>query len=388
MATLRRMPLGLQILLHTPARLVVSMAGILLAVVLMFSQDGFRNAMFDSQTELVRRLEGELFLVGRLKYLMFAPEPFPVRRIAQARGCPGVQAVYPLYIENSRSTWQNPVDGSLRAIRVLAFNPDDPVVDLPGVSAGAEALKVPDTVLFDEGSRDYFGRPGPGTQAELAQRKVTVVGTFRLGSDFLVDGSVIMSDRTFLKLFPDRFSRNPHLDRVEVGVVKLVPGADVGAVQRELLQTLPDDVDVLTKQELVDLEIDYWKNNTAIGYIFLLGMVVGFFIGIVICYQILYSNVSNYLPQFATLKAMGYTNASLIGVVLQQGFFLGVLGFIPAVAVAQVLFWVVGWLTGLLMFLTPLRILYILFMTVAMCMVSGAIAVRGVIDADPAEVFR
>jgi putative ABC transport system permease protein len=151
---------------------------------------------------------------------------------------------------------------------------------------------------------------------------------------------------------------------------------------------LPDDVDVLTKQELLDRESRYWQDNTAIGFIFSLGMVVGFIVGIIICYQILYTNVNNYLPQFATLKAIGYTDGHLVGVVLQQAVFLAVLGFIPALAVSQLLFSVVAGLTGLLMFLTPLRIGSIFVLTVAMCVVSGAMAVRRILTADPAEVFR
>ncbi|HWG45291.1 MAG TPA: ABC transporter permease DevC [Gemmataceae bacterium] len=383
-----RLPLALRILLHTPGRLAVSIAGIVLAVVLMFSQAGFRNAMFDSQTELIHHLNGDLFLVSRLKYLLYARDTFPRRRLEQVRACPGVQAVYPLYMETTLAIWKNPVDGGTRPIRVLAFNLDDPVLDLPEVRAQTRLLRMPNTILFDDKSRDYFGQPTTGTETELSGRRVHVMGTFQLGTDFVTDGNVLMSDRNFLKFFPDRASSAPHLDRLEIGLVRLTPGTDLLAVQRELRETLPDDVKVLTKAELAALEVKYWKESSAIGYIFSLGMAVGFVIGIIICYQILFSNVSNYLPQFATLKAMGFTNRYLVGVVLQQGFFLAILGFIPAVGVAQLLFWGVSGLTGLLMFMTIFRIAFILLLTVAMCMVSGIIAVRGVIKADPAEVFR
>jgi putative ABC transport system permease protein len=382
------MPLALRILLHNPSRLAVSVAGILLAVILMFSQLGFRNGMFDSQIELIRRLKGDLFIVSRLKYLTYVPDPFASRRMTQARACPGVQSVYPLYIEVNRSLWRNAHDGSTRPVRILAFNVDEPVFDMPEVNAHAEALRMPDTILFDAAARDYYGRPQTGTQTELARREVTVVGTFRLGTDFLNDGNAIMSDRNFLKFFPNRTSATPHLNQVMVAVVRLEPGADLLTVQDRLRDSLPDDVTVLSKQEFAELETRYWRDSTAIGYIFSMGLAVGFFIGLVICYQVLYSNVSNYLPQFATLKAMGFTDRFLVGIVLQQGLYLSLWAFIPGVAAAQVLFWVVGQLTGLLMFLTPFRVLYVLGLAVLMCMISGAIAVRRILTADPAEVFR
>jgi putative ABC transport system permease protein len=117
-------------------------------------------------------------------------------------------------------------------------------------------------------------------------------------------------------------------------------------------------------------------------------MAVGFLVGIIICYQILYTIVGNYLPQFATLKAMGYSDRYLMGVVMQQGISLALLGFLPAIGLAQFLFEVVGRQTGLLMYLTPLRIAFILVLTVSMCVVSGTIAVRRILTADPAEVFK
>ncbi len=399
--SLPRTPMGLKILLHTPGRLAVSVAGITLAVVLMLSQDGFRNALFDSQTAMLRHLDGELVILSRLKYLNYAPEPFASRRLHQARTVAGVRSVAPLYAENARSLWKGR-DGSLHPVRVLAFDPDDSVFDFPEVREHLDELKTPDTVMFDERSRDYYGHPQRGVEAELAGRTVVVAGTFPLGTDFLVDGTVLMSDRTFLKFFPGRGQARtpaiphperptlpePHLDRVEFGVIRLEPGADVRAVQESLRQTLPEDVVVLTKQELVQLELRYWQNNSAIGYIFMLGMFVGFVIGTVICYQVLYSNVSNYLPQFATLKAMGFTDWFLVGVVAQQALFLAALGFVPAVAAAQGLSWVVGRLTGLVMVLTLPQASFILALTVAMCLLSAGIALRRAVAADPAEVFR
>lgn len=383
-----RTPLGLRILTHTPGRLVVSIAGVGLAVVLMFSQSGFRNGVLDSQAALIQRLNGDLFILGRLKSQVYLDESFPSRRLYQARTCPGVQAVYPVYIENQRSVWQNPTDGSTRVIRVLACNPDDPVFDFPEMKSLAASLKKPDTVLFDGKARDYFGRPRTGTTAELSQRRVSVVGTFQLGTDILSDGNLIMSSRNFAKFFSQSPHTASHLQGVAIGVVRLARGADVITVQRALTEALPADVKVLTKQEFLRMETSHWEDNTAIVLIFTLGTIVGFVIGIVICYQVLYSNVSNYLAQFATLKAMGFANRYLVAAVMQQAIFLAGLAFIPALAVAQVLFWVISGLTGLLMYLTVWRIAFILFLTVAMCMVSGVIAVRRVMKADPAEVFR
>jgi putative ABC transport system permease protein len=197
-----------------------------------------------------------------------------------------------------------------------------------------------------------------------------------------------MGANNFLRFFPDPATPG-HLSQVEIGVVRVASGADVRAVQQELQRRLgQEDVRVLTKGELIDLEQHYWATSTAIGYIFPLGMGVGLVIGVLICFQVLYSNVSSYLPQFATLKAMGFTDRFLVGVVLQQALFLALLGFVPAAALSWVLFRLISGATGLLMYLNVWRLAFVLFLTVVMCMVAGVFAVRDVLKTDPAEVFR
>jgi putative ABC transport system permease protein len=116
-------------------------------------------------------------------------------------------------------------------------------------------------------------------------------------------------------------------------------------------------------------------------------MIVGFVVGVVICYQILSSDVSDRLPEYATLKALGYNNRYIVGVVMSQAVFLGMVGFVPGLAASAALFLLMGEVTGLPMKLTVLRCVIVLGLTVGMCMVSGIIALRKVRNADPAEVF-
>lgn len=406
MPPLTRTALAWLSLVHHPGRLAVSTAGVALAVVLMLMQVGFRQGMFDSQAALITQLNADLVLINNHKEMLNVGEAFPRSRLRQAAGVAGVRAAYPVYMERIRATWRSPGSRSARAIRVIAFDPADPVFRFPQPELHARALQRPDTVLFDTRSREYFGDPRPGTTAELAGRRVEVVGTFELGTDFLSDGSVIVSDQTFLKLFPDapvrrrapdgdtpprdtppRRDARSRLNQVDIGVLQLEPSADPRQVQARLRAILPGDVLVMTRPEYERYEKTYWQENTAIGYVFALGTAVGFLVGSVICYQILYTNVATHLPQFATLKAIGYGDAYLVGVILQQAVFMALLGFVPAVAASWCLYNAVGALTGLLMKLTVLRLVLVLALTVAMCMVAGILAVRKVLQADPAEIF-
>ena len=364
----------------------MSITGIAFAVLLMFTEIGFLNGLYDSQVELVNHLSADLIITNRLKYSLIRIEPFARRRLYQATTIPGVKAAYPLYLLDW-PLWRSPNSRKLYPIRVLAFKPADPIFVNPDIMAHAAALQLPDTVLIDTQSKSYFGDRYAGVVTELAGKAIHVVGTFRLGTDFVNGGTLIMSDRNFLKHIVTERERDTGLGKVELGVVHVAPGMDPAIVAAALRQALPDDVTVYTRQEYLAHEMRYWRQSTPIGPIFGLGAAMGFVIGVIICYQILYTDVVDQLPQFATLKAIGYHNRFLVGVVFQQALGLACLGFIPGLVLSYVFYKLLAHGTGLLMRLTVPRATLVFLLTVAMCTFAGSLAVRKVLSADPAEVF-
>jgi putative ABC transport system permease protein len=380
-----RVPLALLELTHNKPRLLVSIAGVAFASVLMFLEMGFLFGMFDSQTNVVKLMNADLFVVHRQKEAVVPKIPFPRRRLQQALGHPGVAAGYPVYVEDLRSVWKNPGQGKEHALLVYAFDPNDPVFLIPEVADRAQELLRPDTALIDSRGKDLYGTRGPGVEGELSRHAVRLIGTFPLGPDFRVDGNLIVSDRTFFKIFGDQ--RDPAATSVEFGLLKVRPGHDPDDVRDDLNRTLPEDVQVMTKQEFIDQVIHYWATSQPVGYVFGMGMVVGFLIGVTICYQVLYTDIMDHLPQYATLKAIGYSDAYLKKVVLQEAVILGVLGYFPGLAVSLASYAAIQSVSGILMQLTVPRALLVFVMTIAMCAVSGLIAVRKVIRSDPTEVF-
>jgi putative ABC transport system permease protein len=374
-------------LTHQRGRFQASLAGVAFAVFLMFMELGFLHALFDSQLTWMRQLNADLVLVSKAKWGAAFSEPFPRRRLNQAKAVPGVVAAYPLYVQFEATPWRNPVERSQLSIRVLAFNPDDPVFLLPEVGAQSPLLKQENAVLLDQQSKDYYGPREIGVVTELAGRATRVVGTFRLGPDFLSDGNVIMSDRNYAKYFATLEDPGAALGRVEVGLLRVADPADLRTVATRLRHALPEDVTILTKPEFIEQELAYWKTMTPFGYIFGLGVALGFVVGVIICYQVLYTEVADHQAQFATLKAIGYTNGSMSAVVLIQSLILSLLGFAGGALVSLALYAGVAAVSNLPMHFDPLRALLVLALTVGMCLVSGMLALRRVVAADPAEVF-
>ncbi|HTU18321.1 MAG TPA: ABC transporter permease DevC [Gemmataceae bacterium] len=388
MIPLRRIPLAWLMLTHKKGRLAISATGVAFASTLMFIEMGFLNGLLDTQTHIVDVLNGEVFLISSQKEAMLPLRPFPRKRLQQALGSPDVTAVYPLYIQGYSSAWRPPPEKLRRAMIVYGFNPDDPVFLLPEVAAHADDLKHPDTVLIDRESWPaLLGETTAGGSGELGGHRVRVVGMFTLGVDMMSDGSLIVGDRTFFTCFTDPRAPSAVVDRVEVGLVKLRTGADAAKVRDELRRWLPDDVRVLTKAGFVDHLKSYWSTAQPVGPVFGMGMLVGFFIGVTICYQILYTDIMEHLPQYATLKAMGYSNRFLVGVTIQEAVYLGVLGFFPGLLVSVGGYAVLHQVSGMLMGLSLGRIVLVFVLTLLMCAVSGLLAIRRVLHADPAEVF-
>lgn len=370
-------------------RLLIALAGIGFAVILMFIQLGFRDALFDSAVRLHQSFKGDIFLVSPQSTALIAMKSFSQRRLYQALGVDGVQAISPIYLDFA--LWKNPDNRRTRGILVVGFNPADPVFDLPGVVQNLDRIRIPDVVLFDEASRAEFGpipdkfNGGEPVITEVGGRRISVGGLFNMGASFGADGNLITSDLNFLRLF-DRRKKG----LIDVGVIQLEPGADAQRVITQLRADLQDksaDVKVYTKAEFVEAEQNYWRSSTAIGFIFSLGTAIGFVVGTVIVYQILYTDVTDHLAEYATLKAMGYRNGYLLSVVFQEALILSVLGYIPGFFLCLGLYNLTRNATSLPIAMTLDRGILVFCLAVTMCVISGAVAVRKVQDADPADIF-
>jgi len=367
-------------------RFVVALAGVAFAVILILMQMGFEDALYRSAVTVHSKLDGDVILINGQSSYLVKMEPFTRRRLHQASGYRGVADVKP--VRAFLANWEHPDTGDNRPIFVLGIDPVGQTVTIPGVQENLDRLRYPDTVLFDVASRPEYGpvaeriRAGEAVSAEVNQRRMDVRGLFELGTSFGIDGTLILSDQNFMRLFPDRPA-----GLIEIGVIELEDGADADVVRAELEAGLPDDVEVLTKQGFMEREKAYWQSATPIGFVFRFGVIMGLVVGAIIVYQILFADISDHLSEYATLKAMGYTSGFLIRVVLMEALILALLGYVPGVLVCTQLYSVTQSATLLPLELTTGRAIGVLGLTVAMCWVSALIAVRKVRSADPAEIF-
>jgi putative ABC transport system permease protein len=382
----RRIPLAWLLLSRQPGRLAVALSGIAFAGILMFLQLGFRDGLFDASVTIHKLFDADLVLLSPRTMSSIAMAGFPRRRLVQVMADPDVAGTTPVHW--NFLLWRNPQTRTTRSILALGFEPADPLFTDPALAPKAQVLSQQGRVLFDALSRPEFGpiaqwyRQGRTIDTEVAGKRVRVAGLVSLGPSFGADGNLLTSRETFLSLLP-----NTPPGSIELGLIRLRPGADPAAVALRLKRQLPGDVAIFTKQGFVEFEKNYWRSSTAIGFIFSLGAAMGFVVGCVIVYQILHSDVSDHLPEYATLMAMGHPLPRLLAVVAREGLLLALFGYVPAWLAGQALYFLVRSGTKLPVAMDGQRALLVFAMILTMCLGSALMAMRKLGDADPAEIF-
>jgi putative ABC transport system permease protein len=384
--TKRKTPLAWRQLIKAKGRFLVAVSGIAFADILILMQLGFQAALFDSNTRLHNLLNTDLVLINPKAQNLGLINTFPRRRLFQAANLPEVASTSPLYVR--LGSWKNPESKIESSVIVIGFNPKSSPFKLPEVQQNLNLIKYPDKLLFDSfSSRKYQSTIAKITQGqpistELQGRKVTIVGLYKIGASFTAEASIMTSDQNFLRIFSQQ-----EAGQVNVGLINLKPGNNANLVAAKLRSQLPDDVKVLTRQEFINFERKYWETSTTIGFIFSLGVVMGFLVGVIIVYQILYSDVSDHLAEYATLKAMGYSNFYLLNVVFQEAAILAVIGYTPGFVISTGLYMLISNATKLPLMMTLGVGINILILTIIMCTISGAIAMQKLRSADPADIF-
>ena len=362
------------------------MAGIAFADLLMFMQLGVLGAALDTSALFHTLLQADIILISPEARDVANSGTIPRSRLYQAQGEPGIASGTAMYI--GFLDWRAPITAERRSMMIVGTDPDNPGIDIAGVQKSKALMKKSDTLLFDRLSRGSYAKvlqvldKGTAVQAEINRRTIYIDGTFQLGAAFGVDGTLVGSETTFLHLFP---ARSP--GTITLGLLHLLPGRDAAQVAQSLKAKMDTDVHVMTHAEFIQYARNYQASNTPIGFIFGLGTLMGFIVGMVMVYQVLSTDVADHMAEYATFKAMGYTNLYLLGIITEESVILAAVGFIPGLAAGEGLMKLMHIAIALPTSLPVSRMVLVFSLTFLLCVVSGFIAARRLRKADPAEVF-
>ena len=383
---LGRLPIGWLQLVHNKARLAAAIAGVAFANILIFMQLGFQGALIESIRLPYSAMNADIIISGSDVNTMADGSPLPRQRMFEALSVPGVATATPLYL--AKLDWKQD-DGSERSLDVFGIDPSAKTFKLDEVNSSLDRISISDRAMIDRETRNVSKKTFDDLNAgkpyifETRGRTLKIIGTFEIGGGFSTDGYFIVSDQTFLKLFPQRSSGAPnHI------LVTLENGQNLDAMVKRLQARIPTyDALVQTVDQAVTRDQRFQTTQKPVGLIFGFGVAIGILVGIIIVYQVLSTDVADHLREYATFKAIGYPQRFFLGIVFEEAFVLALFGFIPGVLISIGLYAVVSNVTGLPITMPLSRPLYVLIGTFAMCGLSGAIATRRLANANPADLF-
>ena len=382
-----RTPIGWLQLSHSKARLAVAATGIAFANILVLMMWGMNASTLTATARPIQAFKADIFLLSPEGNDLNDSGTIPRRRLDQALSIPGVRDGAAISI--GMVTFRNPVTRETSSLTVFGVDPDKDLMADPAITAQRDKLKLADTVLLDRAARGNFKAlaaridKGEMPRVELVGRTVSIEGLFSLGGSFTADGVLIASDQTFMRLVPRRSK-----GAVSFITIQIEPGADVERVAADLRRLLPaSDSRVFTSQQFQEHAKAYQQSKRPIGILLMAAMLIAFVVGTVIVYQILSADVADHLGEYATFKAMGYTDLFLLGIIFEEAVVLAIIGFIPGLLGALVLYEILANMSGMPIFMPPARAAMAFGFTLSMCVISGAIATRKLAAADPADIF-
>ena len=384
-------PLAWKNLTSSPSKCFLAATGVGFAVILMFMQIGFRNALLDSNVQIFRLFSADLIVISRARYNVSTEQRFSRHLLDQATAQKGIEASCAVYAERGTASVQ--VEGSrARPIRVIALQLARDFFADPKLFHKLTAADKQNAALVDRRSKSEYGF-GDDPEAlqqqhiELNKKVISVVDQFTLGTDFAHDGTILISERMLPTYFPWRSRSGSPLDVIDIGLLRAERGADLLTLRNQIQKLAPDQIQVFLTQDLINQELRFWSSSTPVGVIFGIGTIMGLVVGAIICYQIQFTDITEHMPEFATLKAMGYRPFYFWSLILCQSLYLACLGFIPGLLISWGLYSLLAEASGLVMRMTWDRILLVWLLTLAMCVLSGMLAIRNLFRADPASLF-
>jgi putative ABC transport system permease protein len=369
-----------RILTHERARNVLTIGGIFVSILMIFLQLGFYSSVPKAGMLVYNHLRFDIILTSSSYVFQEQAYEFPRERLHEALALAEVRSAAPFY--EGEASWLNTVGGLRRDVFVMACKLADKCFRVEDIESDEARLQQPDTVLIDTATLAMFGPQTSGHRAEVNRRAVEIAGHYRLGTGFTGLGAIVTSDLNFSRIFPQR-----SLADVNFGLLRLRPGADAGEVAARLRRLMPPDVRVFTRDELARYEETFWRTRTSTGLIFGFGVVVSVVVGAVILYQALTTQVVRQLPQYATLRAIGYADRQLHRIVLNIALITSGIAFVPSWIAAIGAYAKVRDLARLPIEMTAMRVIVVFLVVIAMSAATALVAARKLRRADPADLF-
>jgi putative ABC transport system permease protein len=373
---------------------LVAQAGIVFSVSLVSVQIGLFYGFTRSSSTIIDHSQADIWVVSSKLQQLDLTLPIPYKHRSEVQKIQGVERAEAFIFQSV--VWQQSTH-PISPVTVIGFEADSQLFPLsPIVKGRLDFVRQPYKAVLNESDIKSLNIDGIGGVAKIGPQEVEVVGLTQglrsmVSDPFLF--TTVENGSAFAKAVEKgaSVSTNPAAltskDDITAVLVRARQGQDLAQLKQRLMDALPD-THVYTRAELSKLTQTYWLNNTGVTFILGLGAVVAIAVGTVIVSQVLYTSVIRHIGEFATLKAMGASNSFLYRVILEQAFWMAILGYIPGIALCMALgAWTLKTQT-IQILVTPASASAVFGLTLTMCSSSAIFAIRKVTALDPALVFK
>lgn len=371
-----------QNLYHEKVRFVTALTGLVFAIVLIAVQASIFLSAVRSSSRLAREVDCDLWIIPYSASNADFSAPMPSRRRYQALGVPGVAKTGRMIVGFSFLRFPS---GRQEPVIVVGTDTDDQWLPID-----PDLLRVKTSqgraVVFNRQEQLRFGEndlPLPvHARGEMNGHRVFVAGYADNMSSFAITPYAFTSYEAALD-----FTRIDE-DKTVFVMAKCYPGADIEATRAELAARIPD-VEVLTKDEFATRCWTYWIMGTGMGMSLMLMAVLALVVGITVVSQTLVTGVHAKIREYGVLKAMGFSNGFVAGVIVSQGFIVALLGYVLGCAVSVcIAHFMGGGSAAVQIDMKPITLISLLPITLIICAIASMAAAWRVFRLAPAEVFR
>jgi len=376
---------ALAMLTHDKAKYIALVAGIAFASLLISQQSAiFWSALRSSSYGVRSASAADIWVMKPNVEILDLADPMREGVVNQVRSVQGVHWAVPYYQALGMVRTRQ---GSFRPVLVIGVD-DSTLIGAPSarmVMGDVRALDQPNAVIFDVSGYQQNFPDLPveiGQEVEIGQTRAVVAGFCKAPPAW--GGQTVLYTKRSLAVQMSRETENT----VSFVLAKAEDGADpdVVAARIERETGWKARSSARFSSEIIDWMLKFSGVAEFFGVTILMGVVIG----IAIVGQTFYLFSVENVKQFATLKAIGVGNRSVLGMIFLQASVVAVLGFAIGVGVASLFFAYFGPGTGGLRGMNmPFAVfvgtgVFIYIMVVASCFLS----IRRVLTADPAIVFR
>ncbi len=370
---------ALKIIFYDKVRSLITLAGVVFAVALIFAQIGIYLGLMETSSTIIDHTNGDIWITSKNSRNFDFSQPFPERKINQVLAAEGVKDAEKLIV-----TWGviKQKQGGTEQVEIVGYNPDTGIGGPWKMKTGHfRDVKNGNYAIVDESSMRRLGRFEIGDYREILNRRLRVVGTSEEVKSFTTAPIIFTSYKTAQNLGsyvgPDN-------------TVFIIASVEDGYSDKEVINRLRrslSNVDVYTKDEFSRKTRLYWTIETGVGLSFLITILISFLIGMLIVGQTIYNSTIEYLKEFGTLKAIGATNLNIYQIIFSEalinasiGYVIGLIFTLLSIKIydaIEMVFTIKLWVA-----------LLVFFLSLIMCLSAAFFSVRKVRKIDPALLFR